>query len=184
MQLKEALTTGQVAKICGVTPPTVVKWIRNGMLKAYQIPSSAARRVNRSELVEFMKAHGIPWTQAERGPGSALVIDRDGKFAAELADRLEADGELNVTTAADPLIAGILLRDLSPRVVVLTESMVSNVSQFVRALKTERCSLETRIVVVWEGRRGKSRSGVDRYVAKTKGIPVIVQEVQELLRAG
>lgn len=53
-------TTGQIARICKVSPRTVKNWIDSGKLKGYKLPSSGDRRVTRESLVHFMKAHEFP----------------------------------------------------------------------------------------------------------------------------
>lgn len=57
---KQVLTTGEVAKICHVAPRTVSKWVDTGLLHGYRIPGSRDRRIPLSQLVEFMRAYGMP----------------------------------------------------------------------------------------------------------------------------
>lgn len=74
---KDAYTTGEIAKLCNVTINTVVKWFETGVLKGYKLPSSGARRIKRTELLEFMRKHNIP-TDAIEGEGvKVLVVDDD-----------------------------------------------------------------------------------------------------------
>lgn len=58
---KNFYTTGDVAKYCGVTLRTVINWIKNGRLRAHQLPGT--RRDNRivhADLVQFMQNNGLP----------------------------------------------------------------------------------------------------------------------------
>jgi len=57
--LPRVFTTGQVARICGVTPQTVTKWTDNGTLPCYRIPGGVDRRVSRDELVALLTATGM-----------------------------------------------------------------------------------------------------------------------------
>jgi two-component system, OmpR family, response regulator RpaA len=52
-------TTGMIAKLCGVAPRTVSKWIDSGRLKGRRLPGSMDRRVGRAELDAFLARHGI-----------------------------------------------------------------------------------------------------------------------------
>ena len=52
-------TTGQVAKVCGVSKKTVVKWFDSGMLKGFRIPGSLVRRIPKKALIKFMKEYNI-----------------------------------------------------------------------------------------------------------------------------
>ncbi len=57
---KKTLTTGDVAKICDVTPETVAHWIDKGELRGFYLPGGKTRRVIRANLIEFMKRNHIP----------------------------------------------------------------------------------------------------------------------------
>lgn len=60
--MKKVLTTGQVAKLCGVATQTVCKWISLGLLKGYLLPGSTHRRIPAEEVERFMRENGIPRT--------------------------------------------------------------------------------------------------------------------------
>lgn len=47
-------TTGAAAKLCGVAPRTMAKWIDAGFLKGRRLPGSADRRVYEVDLIKFM----------------------------------------------------------------------------------------------------------------------------------
>lgn len=59
-KLKGVLTTGQVSRICHVAPRTVCKWFDSGRLRGYRIPGGRDRRIPLTELMRFLKTHGIP----------------------------------------------------------------------------------------------------------------------------
>ncbi len=54
------LTTGIIAKVCGVAPRTATKWIDSGLLKGYRLPGSQDRRVSRAEFERFATEHNLP----------------------------------------------------------------------------------------------------------------------------
>lgn len=49
---KEYLTTGEAARLCSVTPNTILRWVRDGRLPA-ATTSGGHHRISRSELVRF-----------------------------------------------------------------------------------------------------------------------------------
>jgi two-component system response regulator VicR len=55
-------TSGQVAKIFGVSCHTVNKWIDTGLLKGFRIPTGGHRRVRQEDLDAFRKA--CEWPQS------------------------------------------------------------------------------------------------------------------------
>jgi excisionase family DNA binding protein len=52
------LTTGDVAKECGVSKVTVLRWIEQGLLKATKLPLGH-NRILMEELERFKKSLGI-----------------------------------------------------------------------------------------------------------------------------
>ena len=58
--IRKVYTSGQVGKICNVSPRTVSKWIDNDRLKGYELPYSHDRRVVHDDLITFMRDHGLP----------------------------------------------------------------------------------------------------------------------------
>jgi DNA-binding transcriptional MerR regulator len=61
--MKDVLSIGQVAKICGVSPNTAQKWFDSGALPGFRVPDSRARRVLRTDLIRFLQEHGVPLDQ-------------------------------------------------------------------------------------------------------------------------
>jgi two-component system response regulator VicR len=59
-QLKnEYLSTGAIARHCGVSKVTVLRWIEKGELKAFQLPSGQ-NRVHSDDFKVFTRKYGIP----------------------------------------------------------------------------------------------------------------------------
>lgn len=88
--MKDVLTTGDVARLCGVAPRTVSKWFDTGKLRGFKIPGSRDRRIPRESLVRFMRAHGIPLRGLDGATTRVLVVDRDYETADALRVALEA----------------------------------------------------------------------------------------------
>ena len=74
---KDVLTTGEVAKLCNVASRTVSKWFDSGQIKGYRIPGSKDRRIPVSNLITFMKEHGIPMDGLMSGNPRVLIVDGD-----------------------------------------------------------------------------------------------------------
>lgn len=133
---KDALTTGEVARICNVAARTVSKWIDAGRLEGYRIPGSRDRRVHVRALEAFVAAHGIPVSNAgtdagttdHRTPSSlgsrtrVLVVDADRAAAETVREVLEGLGTHEVRTAAEALSAASECGTWNPDVVVFDRS--------------------------------------------------------------
>lgn len=53
------LTTGTVAKYCGVSKVTVLRWIEKGNLVSFKLPGGQ-NRIHRDDFFAFANKHGIP----------------------------------------------------------------------------------------------------------------------------
>jgi excisionase family DNA binding protein len=116
---KDVLTTGEVARICNVAPRTVSKWFDTGQLRGYRIPGSRDRRIPLSQLVRFMKAHGIPLNGLETGQMRLLVIDEEPELALLLQRTLSDTGQYEVRVADSAIEAGLLLEQFRPNVILV-----------------------------------------------------------------
>lgn len=58
-QLK-SYSTGEIAKFCGVTLRTVIRWIERGSLNAYKLPGRGNNRVTQQELLNFLNEYNMP----------------------------------------------------------------------------------------------------------------------------
>ena len=56
---EEYYTTGDVAKICGISRATIVNYCNAGSIKAIQSPLTHFRRISKSDLVAFLQAKGL-----------------------------------------------------------------------------------------------------------------------------
>jgi excisionase family DNA binding protein len=76
----ELLTTGQAAKLCAVTPDTVLKWIKKGRLKASRT-AGGHYRVALPDLRPFMAGFGQDAGTAVTGPARSVPSSRNGTEA-------------------------------------------------------------------------------------------------------
>ena len=55
----EHITTGTVAKYCGVSKVTVLRWIEKGHLNAFRLPEGHCR-IHRDDFFAFLAKNSIP----------------------------------------------------------------------------------------------------------------------------
>lgn len=116
---KDVFTTGEVARICNVSSPTVNKWIDTGMLKGFRIPGSRARRVARKDLLALMNEYGMPLDKLENIKTKILIIDDNILFGKTLERELNFDGAFDVLIVQNAFRAGVMLEEFKPEVVLL-----------------------------------------------------------------
>ena len=55
----EYLTTGTIARYCGVSKVTVLRWIEKGRLPAFRLPDKHYR-IHRQDFAKFLTEYEIP----------------------------------------------------------------------------------------------------------------------------
>ncbi len=84
-------STGEVARICEVSPLTVAKWIDEGALPGHATPGGH-RRVRLADLVDFLRRHGmeVPPELEGRGKTRVLAVDDEPDFLLLLEREFKA----------------------------------------------------------------------------------------------
>ncbi|MEX2217920.1 MAG: response regulator [Phycisphaerales bacterium] len=185
---KDVLTTGEVAKICNVAPRTVSKWFDSGSLRGYRIPGSKDRRIPVSELIKFMRAHGIPMDGINTGRTRVLIVDDEGEVTATLQKVLGEQTSYEVKVSASAFEAGMECERFRPHVVLLDIHLGESGTGDARAvakLIRENDNLQMTRVVAMSGKltdgqaMGLKSLGFDSFLKK----PFQVRQVVEAIEA-
>lgn len=133
---KPSLTTGEIAQYCGVNFRTVIRWIKRGHLKAYQLPGRGDNRVEIQDFLNFLKEHEMPIPEEfQQYSLRVLIVDDDAAMAKNIQRVLHRAG-FETTIAADGFRAGTLAESFSPAAMTLDLKMPSlsgiDVIKFVR----------------------------------------------------
>lgn len=118
----KVFTTGQVAELCRVAPRTVSKWFDSGRLKGYRIPGSQDRRIPRSNLIAFMKEHGVPLGELKDGSDVILLVGVN-REAEQSLTHLLAPHDLDLKTAHSSFDAGLLASSLHPHCMIIDSAI-------------------------------------------------------------
>lgn len=183
---KEVLTTGDVAKLCNVAPRTVSKWFDSGALKGYRIPGSRDRRIPTSELMKFMKAHGIPLEGLNSGRTRLLIVDDEKEITDTLERILTEQTSYEIRTASSGFAAGIECERFKPSVLLLDIHLGDNADarQLADSIRKNENLSHTKIVAMsgklTDGQAAGLRSqGYDGFLKK----PFQVRQVVEAIEA-
>lgn len=119
--MKKSLTTGEVAKCCGVNHRTILRWIKAGMINAFQLPGRGDHRIPVAECVRFLKAHDIPVPEELRDatPSNRVLIVDDEPEMQSMMRLLLAPRGYEVQVASDGFEAGTLLGTFEPGLLIL-----------------------------------------------------------------
>lgn len=115
----DVFTSGEVARICSVSSPTVIKWIDSCLLKGFRIPGSKARRVARKDLLAFMNENGMPLENLDGIKTKILVIDDDVLFGKTIKREFDLDGSFDALIVQNAFRAGTMFEEFKPDIVLL-----------------------------------------------------------------
>jgi len=122
MREKAVFTTFEAAKLCHVSPLSIINWVNAGRLPAFRTPGGH-RRIRREDLVRFMRENGIPIPEDLRdgsGRTRVLVVDDEASIREVLAEHLSTRAHpYEAMTAADGFEAGRLVVTFRPDAVLL-----------------------------------------------------------------
>ncbi len=181
---KDVLTTGEVAKICNVAPRTVSKWFDTGVLKGYRIPGSKDRRIPVSQLVRFMKEHGIPFDGMSGGKTRVLVVDDEQEIVDVLSKVLGEQANYEVRTAINGFQAGMEAERFKPHVMLLDvhlgEGDVKQITSFVRGDDDlQMCKIIAMSGKLTDGQlSGMRGQGFDGFLKKPFAVRQVVEAIE------
>lgn len=152
MEDKPVFTTFEAAKLCHVSPLSIINWVNAGRLSAFRTPGGH-RRIRRDDLIRFMRETGLPIPD-ELQPGSGrpkiLIVDDEPGIREVLAEHLgHHDTPYEVLTAADGFEAGRLMATFRPDIVLLDLRMPGlDGFQVCRAIKADPETSGTTVIAM------------------------------------
>jgi len=123
MDKKPVFTTFDAAKLCHVSPLSIINWVNAGRLSAFRTPGGH-RRIRREDLILFMRENGLPLPEElepDSGRKKVLIVDDERAICKLVSDHLMslAGQPYEVSIATDGFEAGKMVGALRPDVVVL-----------------------------------------------------------------
>jgi len=152
MNRKSVFTTFETAKLCHVSPLSIINWVNAGRLPAFRTPGGH-RRIRREDLIRFMRDTGIPLPdELTEGTGrpKLLVVDDEAAIRDILSEHFSTRTiPYEVLTAADGFEAGRLMASFRPDVVLLDLRMPGmDGFQVCRTIKSDPDSAGTIVVAM------------------------------------
>lgn len=178
------LSTEQAAELMAVHSRSVLRWVKAGLLPAYQT-GGGRWRIHRSSLAHFMAERGmaVP-TVLTAGPARIALVDDDERFVAALVETLaELAPGADVRVAHDGFAAGLLLATFRPDLLLLDLVMPGlDGFEVLRRLRTHPDLDQTAVVVISgalnpDARKRFEDLGADRCLAK----PINADELDRAL---
>jgi excisionase family DNA binding protein len=148
--VKDTYSTHDVAKICCVTPTTVIRWIEDGLIPAFKTVGGH-RRVRRADLERVCRERGIPFNVLTGSEvGRILVVDDEPVVLDLVRDVLkELEHKFEVEVAKDAFDAGRLVATFRPQLIFL-DLMMPGVDGFevCHRLKKDPATMNTDVLAI------------------------------------
>lgn len=189
--LKKLYTTHEVAKLLGVTPITVIRWIENGKFKCYTTVGGH-RRIERQELVRFAQAYNLPWQGDEelenRKEYVILIVDDEPDILEVLKDMLMSVQGLKVIGVTNGFSAGAKMVEERPNLILLDFLMPElDGFEFCRFVRQDPRFKEVPIIAV-TGLKSQpdfekiKEAGVNEILVKPVSESTLIEKVENFRR--
>ncbi len=182
---KDVLTTGEVARLCNVAPRTVSKWFDSGSLGGYRIPGSRDRRIPLSELLRFMKSHGIPTEGIDSGRTRVLIVDGDDEICATLENVLAERTNYEVRSVTTAFEAGLEAERFRPHVILADIHVGEDEGREIPLTLREADGLEMTRVIAMSGKLPEQQAnvlrseGFDSFLKKPFAVRQLVESIEQ-----
>ena len=145
-QKKTYYTTHEAARILGVTPITVIRWVQAGRLTCFTTVGGH-RRIKEEELMKFAQDHHIPWLPAKmQNPHhelTAWMMAGNNGLSLKINDFARQMEGFRFVTVPDAFSAGLLWHEGEPDLVILdfASSPEEEALGLCRTLKSRKADL-------------------------------------------
>ena len=185
MKTKEALSTGEVAKLLHLPRRTVSSYCASGRIPASQHPISKTWKIKRKDLIKFISESGLD-TSGLMGPAKVLIVDDEPSVIGSITRVLANTGwKLSLDSATNGYDALVRIGAEVPELVILDVVMPGmNGKDILRSIKEGRQTKNTKILVVtgYPDRINEMmRLGADAALAKPFKNAELIEEVGRLL---
>jgi excisionase family DNA binding protein len=188
--VKQYLTSGEAARICGVHINTIKGWVRKGEIEAVHSPGGRWRILTVS-LVRFLQANGMPVPEEYAGyPHRILVVDDDPAVCKLVSGALKLSSlSCEISSASNGYDGLIKIGELKPDLLVLDIMMpeMNGLELMQRLRANPDLSKEMRILVLTGAKdselmvRNIEAAGPDELLFKPVGIIQLLESIQRLI---
>ena len=181
---KELYSTGDVARICGVTINTVVKWFEAGELEGRRTSRTGARRITRKSLFSFLKRQSFPPDTATGERFRIIVVDDDRSAISLFRNVFRNSNGYMIEATTSSFEAGLLAESIKPNVVFLNINLRSiKAGELIKQLRASADKQKMLIVAVGRRLGEKRRKELSRYFDAVLSKPLEASEIKKIITA-
>ena len=185
---KRNLTTGDIAKLCGVNFRTVIRWIQRGHLKAFQLPGRGDNRVQVADFLAFLRDNEMPIPEELQPSGRRVLIVESDETSAKTMERSLQNAGFETKVAGDGFAAGALVGTFKPGVMTVDVGMKGvDGAQAIAMVRGDSAVGPIKVVAVAPATTGKKKrkdllaAGADTILDRPFKGSELVETIQSLL---
>ncbi len=186
-QSKKLYTTHEVARLLGVTPITVIRWIESGKFKCFTTVGGH-RRIDHEELVRFAQAYNLPWKGDEelknRKEFVILAVDDEPDVLEILEDMIGSLSDVRFIEVSNGFTAGAKLVEERPDLILLDLLMPElDGFEFCRFVRQDPRFKDVPIIAV-SGLKGEAEhtkireAGVSDIITKPFSMESLIKKIE------
>jgi excisionase family DNA binding protein len=150
-ELKEVLTSSEIAKYCNVTRQAVSKWVKDGKLKAYKTPGGRYRIMKR-DFIDFLKQHNLPLVRQLIGNKyiDIVIVDDESQIRETIVEAVKQISNSFMIFEATDGVEGLLkIGEVIPDLVIADLRMpyVDGV-EMCRKIRENPLFAKTKILII------------------------------------
>jgi DNA-binding NarL/FixJ family response regulator len=148
---KRYYTTGDIAKIIGISQKTVKNYCTRAILKSEITPITNYRRISYENLVSFLKKNSIPVRIMDKNVVRKVLIVDDEETVRSMISAILAqiDKTIHVKTADDGYSACIKAGSFLPDIIILDLQMPKmDGFEVLKSLKASEDTSNTEVIVI------------------------------------
>jgi CheY-like chemotaxis protein len=187
---KKFFTTGDIAKIFGVSRIAAYKWVVNEKIKAFKTPDGRYK-ITQKDLSDFIKKSGMS-SRAATGlveeSFRILIVDDEKLIIQAVRDYMEKENpEYLISSAGDGFGAGRMLTKVNPDLVILDLFMPGiNGFNLCRNIKNDPNTKHIKVIAITgypteENIKKVKESGADAVLPKPFDMDELDRTIKKLL---
>ena len=183
--MRDLLMPRELARLCGVSPDTVRLWCAKNQIKFATTPGGH-KRFRREDVLEFLKAHGLPLPKTGKLPAiRILVVDDNKAHRRRLVSSLQKEVAFNVKEASDGYEVGRMIGEFEPDVLIIDPSVPGIDCSKICLDIQERAKADQKKMVIVIGVPGEAsfkeayNIGADLCLTKPVDIPRLIELIRK-----